>query len=341
MKKYNNNTIFDHYIAIDWAEKNMAIARMTKKSNKITAIDVPSDLEELILYLKRLKGTKVLAMEETTVAQWLYTELKPFVNRLIVSDPNRNKLLGEGPKNDKIDARKLVHLLRSNLLKEVYHSGSDYLNLRRLVSGYEDLIRATVRLKNQRASLLKACGVRETEEIILKTEIDKQVLSSIDRQLVLHDAEKIIYIKTFRELSKKYIAIRHQMDLPGINLISAVKIISRVVSPFRFATNGQFLSYAGLIKLERISGGRSYGKKKPRYSRQLKNAYKTAVAAAIGGKNEINDYYEYLINKKRRTEFNARNAACRRIAILSLGVFRSGKKYKKITRGSLCKCINN
>ena len=36
--------IYDHYIAIDWSIINMAIARMTKKSNKITAIDVPSDI---------------------------------------------------------------------------------------------------------------------------------------------------------------------------------------------------------------------------------------------------------------------------------------------------------
>jgi len=36
--------IYNHYIAIDWSNKNMAIARMTKKSNKITVIDVPSDI---------------------------------------------------------------------------------------------------------------------------------------------------------------------------------------------------------------------------------------------------------------------------------------------------------
>ena len=47
-------TIYDHYIAIDWSIKNMAIARMTKKSNKITAIDVPSDIEDLQTYLKNM-----------------------------------------------------------------------------------------------------------------------------------------------------------------------------------------------------------------------------------------------------------------------------------------------
>lgn len=44
--------IYDHYIAIDWAAINMAIARMTKKSNKIAVIDVPSDIIGLQIYLK-------------------------------------------------------------------------------------------------------------------------------------------------------------------------------------------------------------------------------------------------------------------------------------------------
>ena len=43
--------IYDHYIEIDWAAINMAIARMTKKSNKITTIDVSSDITELQFYL--------------------------------------------------------------------------------------------------------------------------------------------------------------------------------------------------------------------------------------------------------------------------------------------------
>ena len=51
-----DDIIYDHYIAIDWSIENMAIARMTKKSNKITPIDVPSDIENLQAYLKNLQG---------------------------------------------------------------------------------------------------------------------------------------------------------------------------------------------------------------------------------------------------------------------------------------------
>ncbi len=59
-----NDTIYNHYIAIDWSIVNMAIARMTMKSNKITLIDVPSDISEMNKYLKNLKVSKVLVIRK-------------------------------------------------------------------------------------------------------------------------------------------------------------------------------------------------------------------------------------------------------------------------------------
>ncbi len=333
--------IYDHYIAIDWAATNMAIARMTKKSNKITAIDVPSDIKELQFYLKRLKGTKILTIEETSTSQWLYTELKEYVDKILICDPYRNRLLEEGPKTDKIDATKLVQLLKAGLMKEVFHSNDKFIYLRRIVSGYEDLVKSGVRLKNQRYSLLRVCGKSgyEKKDTKLPSKDDQYVLESFDRQIKNYEEEKKGYEIEFKRLAKKYPEIRHQKSIPGIGFINAVKIVSRVVTPYRFSGNGYYLSYSGLIKHEKISGGRSYGKKSPRYCRQLKYVYKSGVLAAIGGNNPINDYYEYLIKEKRYSDHNARNKACRRLAILSLGVFKSGKKYQPYRRTNV-KSVN-
>ncbi len=325
--------IYDHYISIDWAATNMAIARMTKKSNKITVIDVPSDITGVQCYLKKLKGTKILTIEETTTSQWLYTELKNYVDKILICDPYRNKLLKEGPGTDKIEAAKLVHLLKSGLMKEVYHSNNKFIYLRRIVSAYEDLVKAGVRLKNQRYSLLRACGKKGKEKDIKLASQDEQfVLSGLDKQIKNYEQEKKVYNKEFKRLSRKHIEIRHQMSLPGIGAIHAVKIVARIVSPYRFANNGHYLSYTGLIKHEKISGGRSYGKKNPRYCRMMKNVYKSGVLAAIGGNNPVNDYYEYLIRVKGYPEYNARHKTCRKLAILSLGVFKSRKKYNPYRR---------
>jgi transposase len=329
-----DDTIYDHYIAIDWSQINMAIARMTKKSNKITVIDVQSDIKELQVYLENLKGKKVLVVEETTTSQWLYTELHDYVDRMIICDPHRNKLLNEGPKNDKIDARKLVHLLKTGIIKEVYHSTDKFIYLRRLVSGYEDLIKAGTRLKNQRSALLRACGksIKDKNNTEVTTHTEQYVLKCLERQISLCEKERAGYEKEFKKLSRKYSEIKNQMSIPGIGLVNAVKIVARVVTPFRFAGQGKYHSYCGLIKHEKMSGGRSYGKRNPRYSRQLKSVYKSGVLAATNGNNPINDYYEYLIEEKGYPAHNARNKASRKLATISLGVFKSGKKYKPYMR---------
>jgi transposase len=325
-----NDGVFDHYIAVDWSVKNMAIARMTKKSNKITAIDVASDLLELQVYLKRLEGTKILAIEETTTSQWLYTELKDYVNKIMICDPTRNKLLDDGPKTDKIDATKLVCLLRAGLMKEVYHSADKFIYLRRVVSAYDDLIKSGVRLKNQRYSLLRACGLKGDEEkdVKLSSSDEQYVLECLDRQIETYEKEKKGYENEFNKLARKHPEIRHQKSLPGIGAINAVTIISRVVTPYRFADKGHYLSYCGLVKLDRVSGGITYGKKNPRYCRRLKSVYKIGALAAVSGNNPINDYYEYLIKQKGYPAHNARNKVARKLAILSLGIFKSGRKYE-------------
>ncbi len=69
--------------------------------------EVPSSIGELKGYLRRLRGRRALTFEETTTSQWLYTELRNCVDEILVCDPYRNKLLNEGAKTDRIDARKI------------------------------------------------------------------------------------------------------------------------------------------------------------------------------------------------------------------------------------------
>ncbi len=96
--------MYDHYIAVDWAQSNMAIARMTTQSNNIKTIDTKADVSDLRVYLKNLKGKKILTIEETTTSQWLYSELRGDVDKLLICEPRRNRLLSEGAKTDRIDA---------------------------------------------------------------------------------------------------------------------------------------------------------------------------------------------------------------------------------------------
>lgn len=328
---------FDHYIGVDWAQKNMAIARMTKCAKDASVIDVPSDIKELKLYLGRLKGRKILTFEETTTSQWLYTELRNHVDELIICDPYRNKLLSDGASNDKVDATKLVQLLRAGFLKPVFHSGDEFIYLRKIVSAYEDVVQAGVRLKNQRSALFRANG-KEKGESHLTHPAENFVLKGVDEGIEAYRKAKARYEEEFDRLVKKHTAIKLLTSIPGIGHISAVKIVSVVVDPQRFPTKGHFLAYCGLIKHDLMSGGRCYGKRTPRYSRTLKGVFKVCTSTAIAERcnNPIRSHYEYLLNDKKYPDYKARHAACRWIAILAWAVLKAKKKYK-VTKRWECK----
>lgn len=318
---------YDNYIAIDWSQVNMAIARMTRNSKEPKVIDVPSSIEELKIYLKNLHGSRILTIEETSTTHWLYVELKEYADRIVICDPYRNRLLSDGPKNDKIDAEKLCKLLRAGLLKEVYHSLNKTYDLRKLVSAYDDLIKAGVRLQNQKSAIYRSEGKDYKAEEDIDNDTISFILKQINEGIEDYERKKEEFEKVIVKESKKDKLIENQMLIPGIAEKGAIKIIATVIDGNRFRNSGKYLSYSGLVKHKKISGNRNYGNKNPRYSRRTKSVYKIAANSAIGGNNPINEYYEYLLTKKGLSEDKARNQIARYIARISYGMLKNGEKY--------------
>jgi transposase len=285
-----------------------------------------SDIKHLKEYLDSLRGRVVVAIEETTTAQWLYLELIDHVDEIIVCDPYRNRLLTDGPKTDKIDACKLCLLLRAGLLKAVFHSTSDLYELRRLVSAYDDLVKAGVRAQNQQTALSHGHGdTGKSAPFILE-----HLSQSIER----YRASKDQYEKKFEELSQHIRPVRNLLDVSGIGIIGAVKIVAVVVDARRFPRSGHYLSYCGLVEHEKLSGGRSYGRRQPRYNHTLKAVYKLAAMAAISGANNpMRAYYDYLL-AKGVAEHNARNAVARYIARVTYGILKTGERYRPFQQKS-------
>ena len=321
--------MFDHYIALDWAQRNMAISRMTKESTEVKGIDVPSSLKDLKLYLSRLRGRKILTFEETTTAQWLYVELRGCVDEVVICDPYRNHLLSEGAKTDSLDAKRLVQLLRAGLLKPVFHTLDQLIGLRKLVSGYDDLVQMGVRLKNQRSALFRAQSKGKREKK-LEDSVEVFVLKGIDEQIEFYEAEKDRYEIEIGRQGRQHRMIRHLDELSGIGPIGALKIAARVVDAKRFKDKGCWLSYCGLIRHEKLSGGKSYGWRSPRYCRTMKSVFKTAAMSVIGssGENAFKEYYRFLLEEKGYVEHQARHALARRIAVVAWGVMKNGKRFE-------------
>lgn len=315
---------YDNYVAVDWSISNMAIAIMKKGSGRLRVADVPSNILELKRYLKELPGKTVVAFEESTGAHWLYLEIKEVVERVIVCDPFKNRLLSDGPKTDKIDATKLVELLRAGMLTEVFHGDDEELyKLRRLVAAYDDVIKHGVRSKNQRHSLI--CGIGSDPGKL--DDATAFISVFLDRNVSLYEETKSAYEAEFEKWRRKNRSIKALASLDGIGPIRAAKILAAVIEPKRFSTTGRYLAYCGLVRVEKTSGRKKYGTRKPHYNRILKGIYNGAAMSAINGTGPIREYYDYLL-KKGVAEHNARVAVARYIARLTLGIMKSNEKYE-------------
>ena len=147
------------------------------------------------------------------------------------------------------------------------------------------------------------------------------------QSIELYHQTKLEYEKKFEHLCRRNKLLKAHTGLHGIGTIGAVKILAYVVDARRFPRAGHYLSYCGLVKHEKLSGGRSYGRRKGRYNHVLKAVYKTAALAAIAGDNHVREYYDYLLGKGI-AEHNARHAVARYLAKVSYGMLKTGQPYQ-------------
>jgi transposase len=96
--------------------------------------------------------------EEGTWAAWLYDLLKPHVQQVLVCDPRRNALLKEGNKSDKVDAHKL-DLLRTGMLRPVYHGEHGLGTLRELGRSYQTISQDLNRVMNRIKALYRSWSI--------------------------------------------------------------------------------------------------------------------------------------------------------------------------------------
>src|SRR5256885_3215685 len=113
----------------------------------------------ILQFIQGLRGDLHVTFEEGTWAAWLYDLLKPYVTNVVVCNPRRNALLKEGSRNDRIDARKLAELLRSNLLRPVYHGEHGVRPLKELARSYLTITKDQARVMNRVKAVYRSWAI--------------------------------------------------------------------------------------------------------------------------------------------------------------------------------------
>ena len=174
-----------YYIGADVHSNNTELA-IEQRGKIVARYSVPTTIPAISTVLSSLQGKKILAMEEGPMAGWLYRNLNEKVDKLVVSEPRRNKLISsEGDRDDRIDSAKLAVLLRGNFLKAVHHTSDDHrAHLKHWVNLYHDRVRDAVRDINKIRACCRMHGVRIPRKVVSDPVHRHDWLSGLDNPVL-------------------------------------------------------------------------------------------------------------------------------------------------------------
>src|SRR6202030_469362 len=147
------------YIGMDVHKESISMAVRNAAGKIVMECVIETKASMILQFFDGLRGDLHVTFEEGTWAAWLYDLLKPHVRELVVCDPRKNALMKEGNKSDKIDARKLAHLLRGGYLRSVYHGENGLRTLKELARSYLTISKDLTRVMNRVKALYRSWGI--------------------------------------------------------------------------------------------------------------------------------------------------------------------------------------
>jgi len=340
------------FIGLDVHKTSISAAVVDESGKLVMQAVFMTNAAAVLGFVRGLRGTLRVTLEEGTHAAWLHSVLKPQVAEVVVCNPRKNALLKSGNKNDRIDARKLADLLRTNLLTRVYHDDSQTLTLKELGRTYRALTDDTTRVMRRLKALYRSQAIDTGGKKLYTRRRREQWLEQLKQVGQRYRAERMFEqfdsLQAMRrqircdliQEARQHAATATLSSVPFVGPIRSALLIARVQTPFRFRTKRQFWAYCGLALETRSSAdhqviaGELRRKTKPVFIRglnlnhnhDLKNLFKSAATTASATPGPFRDYYENLLTKGMKAEM-ARLTLARKIAAISLSVWKKGERF--------------
>jgi len=268
-----------NYIGLDLHQQFSQMAVVTKQGKivkQLRVLNSPDMFERATLKELFSQPTKV-ALEACNGWYWMVDALEETGNAEVhLAHPLKTKLIAEAKvKTDKIDAKVLANLLRSDFLPESYLASCEIREAREVHRHRAALVKVKTSIKNRVHSILAKHGIfflhiTDIFGIEGRQQLEKAANNlkpvykeELRRYLALIDwldteIEKIE--RQIKSLVKKDELTELLMTIPGIGEYSAYLILSEIGDINRFSKPKKLISYAGLNPGADISGKHFYHK---------------------------------------------------------------------------------
>jgi len=340
------------YIGMDVHKEAIVIAVLNGSGKLVMESIVETTASSILEFIHGLRGELHVTWEEGTWASWLYDLLQPQVEQVLVCNPRRNALLKEGSKSDKVDARKLAELLRTGMLRPVYHGENGLRTLRELARSYQTISKDLNRVMNRLKALYRGWGIACAGTQVYSLRYREEWLNKIPHVGVRRRAELLYQqldgLQGLRRIlrpellaeSRKHKAVKLLRQIPCIGPIRAARLLALMQTPHRFRSKRQLWTYSGLgIETHdsaqyRYVGGQLQRSKNPQqirglnqnHNHEMKEIFKGAATRASCGRGPLHDFYAALLAKGMQPEM-ARLTLARKIAAITLTLWKGGKAF--------------
>jgi transposase len=340
------------YIGMDVHKEAIVIAVLNDSGKMIMETILETKASSILQFIHGLRGELHVTWEEGTWAAWLYDLLQPQVPHIVVCNPRRNALLKEGSKSDKVDAQKLADLLRTGMLRPVYHGENGLRTLRELARSYQTISKDLTRVMNRMKALYRGWGIPCAGTQVYAARSREEWLSKLPQVGVRRRAE-LLYQQLdglqalrrevrpeFLAEGRKHKAAKLLRQIPCIGPIRAARLIALMQTPQRFRSKRQLWTYSGLgIETHdsaqyRFVSGQLQRSRKPQqlrglnrnHNHEMKEIFKSAATRASCSRGPFHDFYTGLLAKGMRPEM-ARLTLARKIAAITLTLWKKEERF--------------
>src|ERR1700758_686529 len=340
------------YIGMDVHKEAIVIAVLNGSGKLVMETILETKASSILQFIHGLRGELHVTWEEGTWAAWLYDLLQPQVQQVLVCNPRRNALLKEGSKSDKVDARKLAELLRTGMLRPVYHGENGLRTLRELGRSYQTISQDLNRVMNRVKALYRGWGIACAGTQVYAPRYREEWLQKIEQTGVRRRAELLYQqLDGLRELrqtlrpellaeSRKHKASKLLRQIPCIGPIRVARLLALMQTPHRFRSKRQLWTYSGLGIETRDSAqyrfvrGQLQRAKKPQqirglnqnHNHEMKEIFKGAATRASCGVGPFHEFYVGLLDKGMEPEM-ARLTLARKIAAIALTIWKKEERF--------------
>jgi len=260
------------YVGVDIGKRKCRAAIMNPEGRIVKELDFNNDSAG-IANLTLLLSIDDRVVMESTGPYWLdlYNQLDDLHIAVVLANPLKTKAIASARiKSDKVDARILAHLLRTDLIPECYVPPKEMREIRSLVRHRLSIVKLRTMVKNKAHALVDRNGLKhDFSDLFGKAGVQwlrSVELSGLDRLMLdnylmhLENLDLQIQRVDLEITSRASFDgdVRLLLSLKGINVYSALLIKSEIGKIERFSDYKKLVSWAGLAPSLHQSGDVEY-----------------------------------------------------------------------------------